>query len=45
MMVAAIGGGYVGPVIARRVSQTLIKGFVIAVGLVMSGWFFYTAPR
>jgi len=45
MMAAATGGGYLGPVIARRVSQNIIKGFVIAVGLIMSAWFFYTAPR
>lgn len=44
MMVAAIAGGYVGPLVARKISPGLIRALVIAVGLVMTAYFFYTAP-
>jgi uncharacterized membrane protein YfcA len=45
MMVAAIGGGYAGPAMARRMSQSVIRGIVITVGLSMSAYFFYISPR
>lgn len=44
MMAAAIAGGYVGPIIARRMSPAVVRGIVIVVGAVMTAWFFKTAP-
>jgi uncharacterized protein len=45
MMAAAILGGYVGPMLARRMPQRVIRAIVIAVGAAMTTYFFYTAPR
>jgi uncharacterized protein len=39
MLTCAIGG-YTSASLARRVPQPLLRGFVIAVGLFMTGWFF-----
>ena len=38
--IAAIIGGYVGIHAARRLPQSIVKGFVIAVGLVLTVYFF-----
>lgn len=40
MALGAITGGYVGARTAKRVDQRYIRGFVIAVGLVVSAWLF-----
>lgn len=45
MMAAAIAGGYVGPIVARKVRADAIRGLVIVVGISMTAYFFYTAPR
>jgi uncharacterized membrane protein YfcA len=45
MMAAAIAGGYVGPILARRTSPAAIRAFVIVVGASMTIWFFHTAPK
>lgn len=45
MMVAAIAGGYVGPVIARRMRPAVIRGIVIGVGALMTIYFFHIAPK
>jgi len=45
MMVASIAGGYVGPLAARRLKAEVIRAVVIAVGVTMTGYFFYIAPR
>ena len=45
MMAAAIAGGYVGPIVARKVKADAIRGLVIVVGISMTAYFFYTAPR
>ncbi|MBV8832366.1 MAG: sulfite exporter TauE/SafE family protein [Acidobacteriaceae bacterium] len=45
MIVAAIAGGYAGPLLARRVKPQVIRHFVTFVGIVMTGYFFYIAPR
>jgi uncharacterized protein len=45
MMVAGIAGGYLGPVIARRMKQEVIRTIVIAVGVIMTIYFFRIAPR
>jgi len=45
MMAAAICGGYVGPMIARRLKPTVIRAFVIAVGASMTAYFFHIAPK
>jgi hypothetical protein len=44
MMGAGIAGGYVGPVLARRTKPAVIRGIVIAVGILMTAWFFHIAP-
>ena len=44
MIVAAIAGGYVGPVIARKMRPVVIRGIVIAVGGLMTVYFFHIAP-
>jgi uncharacterized membrane protein YfcA len=41
---ASIVGGYVGPILARRVKAEAIRGLVIVVGVVMTGWFFWNRP-
>lgn len=45
MMAAAIIGGYVGPAFARRMRPATIRGIVIVVGVLMTAYFFYIAPR
>jgi len=45
MAVAAIGGGYAGPRLARRMKPSAIRGLVITVGVTMTAYFFYIAPR
>jgi uncharacterized membrane protein YfcA len=45
MMAAAILGGYVGPLIARRMDPAAIRGVVIAVGALMTVYFFYISPK
>jgi uncharacterized membrane protein YfcA len=45
MMAAAIGGGYAGPAMARRMSQNVVRAIVITVGLTMSAYFFYISPK
>jgi uncharacterized protein len=40
MAVAAIAGGYVGALAAKRVDQRLIKGFVVALGVALTAYFF-----
>jgi uncharacterized membrane protein YfcA len=45
MMVAGILGGYAGPMLARRMKPGVLRAIIIAVGVVMTCWFFYTAPR
>lgn len=45
MMAAAITGGYVGPVLARRMPQAVVRVIVIAVGASMTAYFFRIAPR
>lgn len=42
MMAAAILGGYLGPVFARRLKPSVIRGLVIAIGAVMTAYFFYS---
>lgn len=43
VMIPAVGlGGYVGVWIARRVPQPILRGFVIAVGLLLAGYYFVT---
>lgn len=44
MMAAAIVGGYVGPILARRLRPAVVRGIVIVVGAAMTAWFFETAP-
>ena len=45
MMAAAIVGGYVGPALARRLRPNVIRGIVIAVGILMTAYFFHIAAR
>ena len=45
MMAAGIAGGYLGPVLARRMKPEMIRGIVIAVGVIMTVYFFRIAPR
>lgn len=45
MMAAGIAGGYLGPVMARRMKPEVIRGIVIAVGVAMTIYFFRIAPR
>ncbi len=45
MMVAAILGGYVGPMIARRMKPSTIRAIVVAVGALMTVYFFHIAPK
>lgn len=44
MLVAAVVGGYVGPIIARRMAPAVIRAIVIGVGAVMTIYFFRIAP-
>ena len=45
MIIAAIIGGYAGPHLARRLKPSRIRHIVIVVGIVMTGYFLYIAPR
>ncbi len=44
MVAASIAGGYVGPRLARKLRPAVIRGVVIAVGIVMTGYFFSIRP-
>ena len=41
MLVGAIAGGYGGATVAKRIRATVLRRFVIALGLGMSAYFFY----
>jgi uncharacterized membrane protein YfcA len=45
MMAAGIAGGYVGPVIARRLRPAVIRIVVIVVGVLMTLYFFHISPQ
>ena len=45
MMAAGIAGGYLGPIMARRMKPEIIRAIVIAVGVIMTIYFFRIAPR
>ncbi len=45
MMMAGIAGGYLGPLLARRMRPEIIRAIVIAVGIIMTVYFFRIAPR
>ena len=43
VMIPAVAlGGYAGVWMAKRVPQTVLRGFVIAVGLLLAGYYFWT---
>jgi uncharacterized membrane protein YfcA len=41
MMVSSILGGFVGAVVARRLSRNLIRYAVITIGVGLSGYYFF----
>ena len=43
-MIAAAVGGYSSARLARRVPQPVLRALVVAIGLAMAGWFFWTNP-
>jgi uncharacterized protein len=45
MMAASIAGGYVGPMLARKLKPKVIRGVVIVVGVTMTLYFFHIAPH
>lgn len=45
MVAGAILGGYGGASVARRLDPTLVRRFVIAVGVIMTIYFFVKSPR
>ncbi|MBV9500477.1 MAG: sulfite exporter TauE/SafE family protein [Acidobacteriaceae bacterium] len=45
MMTAAIAGGYMGPHLARRLPTPIVRGIIIAVGCLMTAYFFHIAPK
>ncbi|MBV9036669.1 MAG: sulfite exporter TauE/SafE family protein [Acidobacteriaceae bacterium] len=45
MMAAGIAGGYLGPMVARRMKPEIIRAIVIVVGIIMTVYFFRIAPR
>jgi uncharacterized protein len=45
MMAAGIAGGYLGPVLARRMKPEIIRAIVIVVGAIMTAYFFRIAPH
>jgi uncharacterized membrane protein YfcA len=45
MMVAAIAGGYLGPVFARQIHPRYIRALVVVVGAAMTAYFFYISPK
>lgn len=44
MMAAAVSGGYVGPILARKMAPAVIRAIVIVVGALMTLYFFHIAP-
>ncbi|MDQ2948046.1 MAG: sulfite exporter TauE/SafE family protein [Acidobacteriota bacterium] len=44
MMAAGIAGGYLGPILARRLKPKVIRQVVIVVGVLMTVYFFHIAP-
>lgn len=44
MLVAAVAGGYIGPILARRMPPVVIRATVIVVGVLMTVYFFRIAP-
>jgi uncharacterized membrane protein YfcA len=44
MMAAAIGGGYTGPLLARRLPPQMVRAIVILIGAAMTAYFFKSAP-
>ena len=40
MLFAAIAGGWIGPLLARRVPSARLRLFVVVIGLAMTAWFF-----
>ncbi len=45
MMAAGIVGGYLGPLGARQLPPKVIRGSIIAIGAVMTAYFFHIAPK
>jgi uncharacterized membrane protein YfcA len=45
MMGASIAGGYVGPMVARKVSPDSIRTLVIVVGVIMTSYFFWKSAH
>ena len=45
MMAAGIAGGFAGPFFARRLEPAVIRMIVISVGIAMTCYFFYIAPK
>lgn len=45
MMAAGMAAGFVGPFIARRMPPVVIRAVVIAVGVLMTAYFFHIAPK
>jgi uncharacterized membrane protein YfcA len=45
MMAAGIAGGYVGPLLAKRTKPVVIRRIVIAVGILMTIYFFHITPK
>jgi len=44
MLVAGVAGGYVGPILARRMPPAIIRAIVITVGALMTVYFFRISP-
>ena len=44
MMIGGIAGGYLGPILARRLNPSVIRQIVIVVGVVMTIYFFHISP-
>ena len=45
MMAAGIVGGYVGPLLAKRLKPSMIRYTVILIGILMTAYFFHIAPN
>jgi hypothetical protein len=45
MMAAAIAGGYIGPLFARKMNPRFIRALVIVVGATMTVYFFHISPK
>ncbi|MCI5049530.1 MAG: sulfite exporter TauE/SafE family protein [Rickettsiales bacterium] len=41
MAVGALIGGYYGALLTKRIPEALLRGMIIAYGLIVSGWFFF----